>query len=283
MAKFFLGLIAGIGIAYLAYRAHALNRKGATAAAIMGAIIFGLGGVGWAIVLLTFFISSSALSNVFKKSKQTLHQQFAKGSQRDAGQVAANGGPAGIITLLFFVIHSINPENQILPFLWIAFGASLAAANADTWATELGVLNPHQPILLTNFQRVPKGTSGAVSLVGTLAAAVGSALVAGIAILIHLAGWGPVTNISVGNQFLLITSGGIMGAFIDSLLGATIQSIFFCPVCQKETEHHPLHSCGTTTTLIKGIGWFNNDIVNTACTTGAALTALFFAFLINAV
>lgn len=98
MAKFLIGLVAGVGIAHLAYRARALNRSGGIAAAVLGTVVFGLGGVGWAVVLLTIFITSSALSRFMKSRKASLGVDFAKGSRRDAGQVAANGGVAGAIS-----------------------------------------------------------------------------------------------------------------------------------------------------------------------------------------
>lgn len=182
MAQFFIGMSFGIGIAYLAYRAGSLNRQGGIAAGVLGTVVFGLGGVSWAAVLLTFFISSSVLSRAVSKEKDQANQDFAKSSRRDAWQVLANGGFAGLLALLFFLIQIIDGDHMILPLLWIGFAASLAGANADTWATELGVFNPRLPVLLTKFKRVSRGTSGAVSLVGTLASIAGAALVAGVAV-----------------------------------------------------------------------------------------------------
>ena len=52
-----LGFIFAIIIAYLAYRAHSLDKSGAIAAIVTGTIIFGVGGWEWAILLLTFFIT----------------------------------------------------------------------------------------------------------------------------------------------------------------------------------------------------------------------------------
>jgi uncharacterized protein (TIGR00297 family) len=224
----------------------------------MGTIIFGLGGWGWAFLLLAFFITSSALSRAFKNRKQDLNEKFSKGSERDAGQVLGNGG----VATAFVLIHALYPESTIG---WVGFAASLAAVNADTWATELGVLNPTPPRRITDLRkRVEKGTSGGVSLFGTFASLMGSALIAFITALMteH---W---------LLFPLITASGLAGSLLDSLLGATIQAMYFCPTDQKETEKHPLHTCGTETIHIRGWKWLNNDWVNVACSTFGAVVAI---------
>jgi uncharacterized membrane protein len=55
--------------------------------------------------------------------------------------------------------------------------------------------------------------------------------------------------------------GGLSGSLFDSLLGATVQQIYYCPVCQKETEKKQ-HRCGTRTSFLRGWRWLNNDGVN---------------------
>lgn len=245
----FYGFLLAILIASLAYRARSLSKSGALAAMILGTIIFGLGGIPWAVLLLTFFFTSSALSRAFKKRKQGLNEKYSKGDQRDAGQVFGNGGLAAA----FVIFHYFYPESNIG---WIGFAASLAAVNADTWATELGIMNRTPPRMITDLRkRVEKGTSGGVSLVGTLASLAGSALIAALASLF-------TTNWSL---FLPITFAGLAGSLFDSFLGATAQAMYFCPKDQKETEKHPLHTCGTETVHIRGWKWLTNDWVNFAC------------------
>lgn len=270
------GLLAGIVIAYLAYRAHALNRSGAAAAALLGAVIFGLGGLPWAVLLLAFFISSSALSRAFSSRKKGVDEKYSKGSRRDAGQVLANGGMAGLLVLVYLALAHWQPGSAFIA--WLAFTASLAAANADTWATELGMLNPTPPVLITTFRPVELGTSGGISLVGTLAALAGSALITGLGWLMTLLGLAPQGPAGLSAQaallYLLILSAGLAGSLVDSLLGATVQGIYTCPACHKETERHPYHTCGAPTTLKRGLSWLDNDWVNTACTLSAALLVL---------
>ena len=90
--QFAEGFLLGGLIAVLAWRAHTLSTSGAWAAALTGGLIFGLGGWPWAVLLMTFFVSSSLLSRLFRKRKIALDEKFSKGSRRDWGQVLANGG-----------------------------------------------------------------------------------------------------------------------------------------------------------------------------------------------
>src|SRR6266545_4750962 len=101
------GFLLAIIIAYLAYRAHSLNKSGAVAATFVGTVVFGLGGLQWAILLLTFFITSSGLSRAFQKRKQGLDEKFSKGHERDAGQVFGNGG----VATLFAALHAFYPAS----------------------------------------------------------------------------------------------------------------------------------------------------------------------------
>ncbi len=255
-----LGILLAIAVAALAYRAHSLDRSGGLAAAVLGSVVFGLGGLPWAILLLGFFISSSGLSRLAGKRKRALAEKFSKGSTRDAGQVLANGGIAGVFVLLHLAFPSAA-------WPWLAFAGSLAAVNADTWATELGVLSPVAPVSITTFRTVERGTSGGITLTGTLASLAGAALIGLLAVLVM-----PAPNWPLA--LLLISLSGLTGSLVDSFLGATVQAIYTCPTCQKETERHPTHTCGSPTTLTRGLPWLDNDLVNTACALAGGVLAL---------
>jgi uncharacterized protein (TIGR00297 family) len=260
ITKLLIGLILGVVIAFTAWRLKTLSLSGAIAAAISGGLIFGLGGLPWAVLLLTFFVSSSALSRAFLKRKTSLSEKFSKGSQRDWGQVLANGGlGAGLAVAQAFL------PDQTWP--WIAFAGAMAAVNADTWATELGVLNPSQPRLLTTWRPVERGSSGAISLTGSLAALAGAGLVALLAYLFFPA-------LGFMGIWVSTTLAGAGGSFFDSLLGATVQAIYWCPSCKKETERHPRHLCGTETTQMRGWNWLDNDWVNFGASLAGAWLAL---------
>jgi len=66
---------------------------------------------------------------------------------------------------------------------------------------------------------------------------------------------------------------GLAGSFLDSLLGATLQAMYYCPVCNKETERR-IHHCGTSTRFLRGLPWMDNDIVNFIATSWGGLVAM---------
>jgi uncharacterized protein (TIGR00297 family) len=272
LLQILFGITLAVLVAILAYQVNTLTRGGAIAAAIEGTIIFGLGGLDWAILLLAFFVSSSALSRAFSQQKASLAEKFSKTSRRDAGQVLANGGVASTFVLVQFVMKTVFLSRGVLASLdwsWVAFAASLAAVNADTWATELGVLSRSQPRLITSGAIVERGASGGVTLAGTAAALGGAAFIAVLAALLA-----SLASVTPARVFLYVTFGGLVGALIDSALGASVQAIYYCPACQKETERHPLHSCGTPTSLRRGWKWLDNDWVNAACALSGALVGI---------
>lgn len=254
----FISFLLAITVSYLAYHARSLDQSGAFAATIVGTVVFGIGGWQWAVLLLIFFITSSGLSRLFKKRKQGLDEKFSKGHQRDASQVFGNGG----LATAFVLVHFLYPESGVG---WAGFAASLAAVNADTWATELGVLNPTRPHLITDLRkRVEKGTSGGVSLFGTFASLLGASAIA-LPAALFADDW---------SLFWLVTIAGLAGSLFDSLLGATVQAMYYCPADEKETEKHPLHTCGMETVHIRGWKWLNNDWVNFACSAFGVLAGL---------
>ena len=261
------GLVLAVAASYIAFRAQTLTTRGAYAATLLGTIVFGLGGWKWATLLLTFFILSSALTRAFGSSKRGVQHKYEKGGRRDEMQVLSNGGIAG----LFVLLHAIFPTAS---WPWIGFAGALAAVNADTWATELGILNPRPPRLITSLGRqVEQGTSGGISLVGTFASLLAAAIIGVLAAWFFGQAQAPI--------LLAIAVAGLVGSLVDSLLGATLQAIYFCPKDQKETEKHPLHTCGTPTVHVRGWQWLNNDRVNVACALTGAVVALLLGLLLK--
>jgi uncharacterized protein (TIGR00297 family) len=248
-----LGLFLALATAFISFKLKFLNPGGAVATFLLATLIFGVGGWTWAVPILVFFVSSSLLSKIGRPYKKRFDLVFEKSGTRDVGQVMANGGVAGILVLLYGLFP--NP-------LWFAlYLGAIAAVNADTWATELGTFSKSAPILITKFTRVPAGTSGAVSLLGLSASLGGSLVIAcsGVFSSLILDGY-----VKWAGIFWSVTAAGFLAAMADSILGATVQAQYRCPVCGKITEKRS-HCGDKPTVLASGIKWINNDRVNGIC------------------
>lgn len=260
LAGFFFS--SGIGVA--AKKRRSLTSSGVVGAVTTGTTTVGFGGWSWGLTLVFFFVSSSLLSHWKSAQKeQTASDKFSKGSQRDLAQVAANGGIATLLTL----IHGLSRSHTLHDTLEAGYVGALAVATGDTWATELGVLSAQQPRLITTGQLTTPGTSGGVTALGTGAAALG-AMALGTCFWLLKRDKGTVRSIP-----LIALVSGLFGCLGDSFLGATIQAMYYCPACNKETERR-VHNCGTPTRLLRGWRWMNNDVVNLLATLMGSLLAM---------
>ncbi|WP_151736129.1 DUF92 domain-containing protein ['Paenibacillus yunnanensis' Narsing Rao et al. 2020] len=244
------GFFGALLVAGAAYRKESLSFSGMLAAVIMGTVYFGAGNAFWFGILLLFFISSSLLSKLHHENKAELEAAYDKTGRRDAGQVFANGGLGMLLVLL----------NAILPSaLWeYAFIGVMATVTSDTWATEIGTLAKKPPRSVLTGKVLPAGTSGGVSWPGTLGAAAGGLMIGAAAwILRMLSG---MDQQPMSSLVLAGLAGGLVGAFADSFLGATVQRMNRCTVCGRELE--AAQHCGRPAVHARGWQWMNNDAVN---------------------
>nr|WP_239454181.1 DUF92 domain-containing protein [Bacillus suaedaesalsae] len=233
-----------IAVAKVGYMLKALSLSGAIAASFVGScIVIGLNGEGL-VLLGLFFGTSSLLSKNKSRLKTSTLQIVEKGDTRDFGQVLANGLIPALSCLLF-----AYTDND----LWIyTYAVSLAAANADTWASEIGTLSKRKPVHILTFKRVAHGTSGAVSLLGLIATLVGAFIIGAGSYLLF-------DSVTI-THCLYIVLFGAFGSIVDTILGATIQAKFQCEHCEILTEKR-VHCCDRTN-LKSGIAWMNNDAIN---------------------
>jgi uncharacterized protein (TIGR00297 family) len=243
-----LSFVASFAIAGAARHQRALSRNGFLAAALVGGIVTAAGGWEWGLLLLGFFISSSLLSKFADLRRPDDAIGVAGDSERDLFQVVANGAIPAACAIAMLI------DDQSRWF--ILFAASLAVANADTWATEIGSFSRGRPRLITSGRTVPTGTSGAISPLGT------AGTVAGAFTLALLAAALAPEGIEFSTRLVLaIAIGGIAGSLIDSLLGATLQLQLYCPTCNEITEEQ-VHRCGTPSVYLRGMESLTNDTVN---------------------
>jgi uncharacterized protein (TIGR00297 family) len=247
-------LIGGLG-----YWRGSLTVGGWLGAIVVGTAAAGLGGWTWGVLVIVFFVSSSALSHWRHAVKERIAvDKFAKSERRDWAQTMANGGVIAGLALLF----AFAPQ----PLLFAAALGVLGTVTADTWATEVGTLSRSRPRSIINGRPVSAGTSGGVTLLGLLATIAG-ALTIGVAAYLVLA---LLDEQPAGVVVLAALLGGTAGSLADSLLGATAQAMRRCPRCQVETER-AIHRCGTATEHLRGWRWLNNDWVNLLASLAGAL------------
>ena len=165
---------------------------GGVAAAVLvgGAVAWGLRWVAL-IPLFTFLVSGSLLAR----------RAGVAAAPRTARQVVANGAVAAIAA----VAH-----------LWPAAAGAIAAAAADTWATEIGSRSRQPPRLITTGEPVPHGTSGGITVLGTAGGAVGALMIA-----LFCAYAAPELR---WRGCWVVAISGVTGMIADSVLGATLQA-----------------------------------------------------------
>jgi len=212
-----------------------LTADGVAAAVGVGAAVFW--GLGWrgAVLLFAFLVSSSLLTRL----------SSGHGGRRTARQVLANGGATALAALFGS---------------WPAAAGALAAATADTWATEIGSLSPSPPRLITTWARVTRGVSGGITPLGTLGGIAGACAIAVLA---------PLSTSAV-------VAAGIAGMLVDSGLGATVQGVYECPACAARWERADA-ICHEPVRQLAGWRWLDNDGVNFAATVAGAGVGLLAA------
>ena len=296
--RLFLGLLLSALIGGLGYWRQALSLSGVVGAMLVGTLIFGLGGWVWGLLLITFFVSSSWLSHYRRADKASLlddargingsaaGQVGATGSRRDFGQTLANGGLGAILAIASVragtdAARGIHGSAADL-LLFAAFVGVMATVNADTWATELGTLSRVPPRLITTGKVMTPGTSGAVTRLGIWASVAGALLIGAVATALTQAASllsGSSWSLRAISYALLAVVGGLAGSLFDSLLGATVQGVYYCDRCAKQTES-PTHRCGQIARPLRGWGWLNNDVVNLLASLVGGLVAVSLAWIL---
>ena len=209
-----------------------LTPDGLAAALCVGAAVWW--GLGWrgAVLLLAFFISGSVLTRL----------ATGRPARRTARQVVANGGAAAVAALFG---------------AWPVTAGALAAAAADTWATEIGAFSPFPPRLITTWVPVARGVSGGVTALGTGGGVLGATVLAALGHWLAPARPSP--------HLAWLAAAGVAGMLADSVLGATAQGVYECGSCGARTESRDA-VCHEPVRLIRGWRWLDNDAVNLAAT-----------------
>lgn len=177
-----------------------LDSLGLALSVSMGVTIFAMGGIyGFnLLVLLILFLVLSVFATkygIYSKKNMNIYE-----NERGWKNVLSNGLIPTIAVILYFFTNDL-----IFIYVYIA---SVASITADKFASELGVFDT--PFFLWGFKKVKPGTSGAISLLGSLASLSG-ALIIGLASIY-------LFKITFSEAFLIGLI-GYFGGFADSLFG----------------------------------------------------------------
>ena len=233
-------------IVALVLQKRVLTRNGLILALFLDLVVsLTFGNFGF--TLLLSFLVGSVIVDKFKEIKVKQDDITKKEGCRDGVQVIANG----LIPLVMAVMFAGTFRGVFI----IGYVAALAEAFADTAASGFGAFS--------------KGLSGGVSVVGTLAAAVGSFFIPAIATLFG------VINLKI---FFITAAAAFLGAIFDSMLGSLLQVKYKCSVCGELTEKE--FHCKKRTKKHSGFEFFDNDVVNLTSGLFASLVAIIFYVLL---
>ena len=254
-----LGVV--ISFALLAILLRALDGRGFLASVAVGYSIVLGGGWSWFVIVAIFFMLGVGFTFYKYEFKKKLGTAQEKGGARNWPNILANGGAASI-----FAIAELFYGGPVFVALFLG---SVATSAADTVATEVGLLSKQSPRLLTSpGSVVAPGTSGGVTPLGVTGELFASAVIGVMAILLGVL---PPTLPALA----VVVIGGVVGASVDSMLGAIVQRKGYCVICGKPTE--ALKHCGETTQRTSGIPFIENNIVNLLASLIGALSSLVFA------
>jgi uncharacterized protein (TIGR00297 family) len=257
-------------VAVVAFLRRSVTATGAVAGAGTGLVIYLAGGAFYWSVLMAFFFSATIIGRLTGRRgagaqrRESAEAMHAKGSRRDAVQVLANGGLAAAMA----AAHALTGR----PIWMLGFAIAMAAATADTWASEIGVLSSREPRSILTMRTIPRGTSGGISALGLVASA-GGAFFIGVWFAVGYwatHGWngGELAAIVAA-----ITGGGFLGSLLDSFLGATVQAQYWDTHRNAHTERRT-NARGEPNRLVRGAHVLTNDAVNAL--SGALATAVLF-------
>lgn len=245
-------LIASVVFGGVSYKLRWLTRNGSITASAFGFSLLWLGGWAWVVPLMIFFASSSLLSKIGNTSRK---EEKRREDIRSATQVLANGGVAWCMLIIYALTTDL---------MWYAgFVGCMAAANADTWATEIGRLAGGQPRSILTGHILGKGLSGGITWQGT-SGSVAGALLVGI-------GCYPFFAYPLYYWIILGFFAGMTGSLLDSVLGAAFQAKYRDKASGTIVESFDAHAPADK---VSGFSWMTNDLVNVGCTLSGGAIAI---------
>ena len=259
----------GLAVAAVGLKKRSLSPDGALAAFFVGLVSCACG-AWFAAAQLAFFLSASRLTSFGAQRKLALDGSYKPGQgERTAQQVVANGGLPTLLALVYASLDGVAGAPVAAAAL-----AYFATCAGDTWASELGVLSPTPPLLITTLKPVAAGTNGGVSVAGTLASAAGGLFV-GLAFALFCAAppAGVAPPLSPLAALVVGLLSGLAGSLVDSVLGATVQYSGVDEATGK-VYNRPDALPGRVLRQVAGYDCLSNHAVNFVSATAIAMLTL---------
>ena len=197
-------------LSLLSWKLGLLTIDGSLASFAVGMVLGLFGGIGWLLLLVLFAFIGFAVTRYKMELKVRKGVQEGRQGERSYRNVLANGlVPMSIAAFTFLA----GWEGEVPAIIYMS---AVCVAAADTTASELGVLSD-RTYMITTFKRVPPGVDGGVSIYGT-------AWALGASIFAALVGWVVIIGTFPSALALIPAAMGILGCFIDSVIGATLET-----------------------------------------------------------
>jgi uncharacterized membrane protein len=253
--RYVLAALVAFGLSYHGLSNKSLSLSGGLAAIFVGFSSFACS-IRFGFILILFYYTSSKFTKWKQEYKASIEEDYAVGGQRNWMQVLASSALATAAALMYYFLcgedthisfgapqaeeEVINltfitlPKSTLATYLWVLYIAHYCTANADTWASELGVLSTHEPRLVTSLflRAVPRGTNGGMSLFGTAASAAGGLFIGAVfwVFSLLLPSTSSPRGVPQSAQYPILLFSllcGLLGSLVDSLLGATLQATYY--------------------------------------------------------
>jgi uncharacterized protein (TIGR00297 family) len=207
--NFFVAVAVNAAFALAARAFGAVSWSGVVGGLFVGVTIATFGGLPAFGVLAFFFLLGSTATRLGYSKKEARGIAQEKKGARGAVHAFAN---CSVAAYLAFLGGSV-PVAVSAP-LWLAFVAALATAACDTLGSEIGPLSGGEAFLITRLQRVPAGTPGAVSVLGTASGVLAALMVGCVA-------W--ALRVIPGSWIGVVPAAALFGTLLESFLGATAE------------------------------------------------------------
>ncbi len=230
-------MVINLAVALIAYKLKALNIKAIILAYLLGVLILYTCFEAY-ILLLIYFSAVLTVEKILLKSKK---------EKRNSRQVLANI----IFAFGALLLYLLTDENKF----FLIYCCMLSVSLCDTLSSTIGTKFAKKVYSITKLKPITKGTSGGISLIGTIGGFTGNLI---FAILCSVIAYILQRKASIVT-FSAVCLSGFCGMIIDSFLGDVFQKKYRCTTCNKITDTKTC--CGRECPSV-GISLLTNTQVN---------------------